>query len=178
MPISPYVFVCWDLYEFCKSKLSPPQLESSQLRRSKKTSESAQICRMSLCKHAHSVRWIVCLGSRRPWRCSLITMLRFWCHSRNGNAGLILIDILFCPHQLDWSSEQEEVTLSHQKTGRLQECRNTNSLCSSVAHLCVLIAFRQQWRFLWGKYIQLWVHKQAVLSGSVHFGYPFLFSLT
>lgn len=110
---------------------SHPQLGSSPHRRSKETSESAQICRMSLCKHAHSVRWVVCLGSRRPWRCSLITMLRFWCHSRNGNAGLILIDILFCPHQLDWSSEQEEVTLSHQKTGRLQEHEQLVQQCGS-----------------------------------------------
>lgn len=66
-------------------------------------------------QHKHTLFCrLACLFSRKPWRCSLITTLRFWCHSRNGNAGLTLIDILYCLHQLHQSPELGEVTLRHE----------------------------------------------------------------
>lgn len=70
--------------------------------------------------HGDTLCWAVCLGSRKLWWRSLITVLRFWCHSRNGSWINYTAFISFTPAQ-SWKNTQPRV--------RRVFCRRTEALC-------------------------------------------------
>lgn len=80
-----------------------------------KGSPNEHILYTCLLLHWDTLGWLVCLVSGKLWHYSLITMLRFWCHSRNENAALTLTDILYCPHQRCSCEDQKETTLSQEQ---------------------------------------------------------------